>query len=334
MQYADGLRTADIDLQLWSFFSDADIPRWFGRSHAGRVLALSRGLGRLYRARRLTKTADLVWVLRDAVPFGVPWLDRLLIRRRPWVWDVDDAVWRHSSPTAGRLPTWLRATPAKYAALCRGATEVWAGSEVLAAWCRERATRVIVVPTVVDVPPSRTESAASTDVACWIGSHSTTPFIAEVLPALLDGLPQLRVVIVGADTTKVTEHPRLEMLPWSPATEEAVLRDSAVGLYPVDTDHPLADGKCGLKAILYMANGVAPVVTPTLTNAVIVRAGVDGLHATDDASWIDAVSRLLVDAQLREACSRSGRARALKDYSLQTWTPRVVSLIEALVARP
>jgi hypothetical protein len=331
MQYADGAARAGVDLQLWSFFADGDIPRWFGRTHRGRLQALLRGIARIPLAVRLTRRADLVWVLRDAVPFGLPLVERFLLRRRSWIWDVDDAVWRHSSPTAGRLPTWLRATPAKYDDLCRRAAEVWAGSELLAEWCRERAARVVVVPTVVAVPETRPEPSNEA-VACWIGSHSTTPFIAEIVAPLLEGVPELRLVVVGADEALLTPHPRLEVVTWSPHAEEQALLRSAIGLYPVDRAHPLADGKCGLKAILYMAHGIPPVVTPTVTNAVIVRDGVDGLHATDDRSWVDAVRRLLADPGLREELSRSGHARVLASYSLQAWTPRVVARIEALTA--
>jgi hypothetical protein len=317
-------------MTLWTFFSDRDLERWFGASHGGRVLALLRGLLRLGSAWRLVRRSDAVWVLRDAVPVGVAFFERWLLRGRRWVWDVDDAVWQHTSPTAGALPTWLRATPAKYERLCRSATQVWAGSAVLAAWCRQRNAAVELVPTVVPVLPL-TPSERDEVTACWVGSHSTTPFLAAVAPALLAQLPTLRIVAVGADETQLQAHERLVSKRWSAQVEENVLEESRVGLYPVDSSHPLADGKCGLKAILYMAHGVPPVVTPTTTNAHIVRDGVDGLHATDNETWVDAVRRLLDDDELLERLRSSGHARAADEYSLEVWTPRVARLLRDLL---
>ena len=123
-----------------------------------------------------------------------------------------------------------------------------------------------------------------------------------------------------------------EVTPWSPATEVDVLARTRVGLYPVDRGHPLAEGKCGLKAILFMAYGVPPVVTPTTTNAKIVRDGVDGLHAEDGESWTAAVARLLDDAALWERCSAAAFERA-REYSLQRWAPVLVERVLTLAER-
>jgi glycosyltransferase involved in cell wall biosynthesis len=331
VQYAPSLRAAGLDLQLWTFLSDADVARWYGATHRGRLRALLRGFTRIPRAWRLVRRADSVWLLRDAIPIGAPWIERLLLRNKPWVWDVDDAVWQHTSATAGRLPTWLRATAHKYDVLCRQATQVWAGSEVLAEWCRERASDVRLVPSVVDVP-EHLERRPRTRTACWIGSHSTTPFVAAIVPELLRRVDDLCVVTVGADPSLMPVHERLTTLPWTPTAEEEALAAADVGLYPVEPAHPLAEGKCGLKAILYLAHGVPPIVTPTRTNAQIVRCGIDGLHASDLDAWITSARRLLDDPELWDRCRTNGHRRVLADYSLQTWGPRVAAMFSAILS--
>ena len=332
-QYGPAAAAQGIDVRLWSFFDDADLDAWYGASHRARVAVVLGALLRLHRLRTVLRGAGIVLVQREALPFGPPVLEWLAARRgRRLVWDVDDSLWQpYVSPTAGRVPRWLRATGDKYARICRRADEVWAGSEVLAAWCRRHSSNVHVVPTVVDVPCDL-PPAAGRETVCWIGSHSTGEFVEAVLPALSNVDPAPRVVLVGANPS-VPHGVAAEIVPWSPEAEEGTLREARIGLYPVDRAHPLSEGKCGLKAILYMAHGIPVVATPTSTNAAVVRDGVDGLYAEDLDSWTSAVQRLLDDEQLWESCRRSAHERALEEYSLARWAPWVIGRLRTIAGR-
>lgn len=329
LQYQPAAAAAGLDVRFWSFLTDADLDDWYGPSQMRRALVALRALLRLPELRVVVQGADVIVVQREALPFGPPLLELLLSRRRRLVWDIDDALWvPYVSPTAGRIPRWLRATGSKFTRICRRADEVWAGSELLAAWCRQHNDAVHVVPTVVDVPRELPPPATERTVA-WIGSHSTGGFLERVLPAVGTVDPPPRVLIVGARPS-VPADIDSELRPWSTDVETQTLAETRVGLYPIDVDHPLADGKCGFKAILYMAHGVPTVVTPTAANAAIVRDGVDGLHASDDASWRSAVQRLLDDTALWTACRRAAHERARQHYSLERWAPWVTGRLEQL----
>lgn len=329
-QYGPALREAGIELRLWTFFSADDIRGWFGPTHRGRAVALLRGLLRLPAAILAARGAAIVIVQREALPIGPALLELVLRRGRKLVWDVDDAVWESwPSPTVGSVPRWLRATAGKFEKLCRSADEVWAGSELLAAWCRARNGRVVVVPTVVDVPAER-PPPPDQRVVGWIGSHSTCEFVAGVLPEIATITPPPRVLIVGA-SPPVPERLDVDLVDWSPEAEAIALATTRVGLYPVDPRHPLAEGKCGLKAILFMSHGVPLVVTPTTTNATIVRDGIEGLHA-HHGEWGAVVARLLDDDVLREQMSRAAHERARSCYSLAVWAPCVVERVRSLLS--
>lgn len=331
-QFGPALAEAGIELRLWSFFDDRELRRWYGPTQRGRVLAVVSALLRLPLLLRAVRGTSVAIVIREMLPIGPPILERLVARGRRLVWDVDDAVWTpYVSPTAGRVPRWLRAPADKYGDLCRRADEVWAGSEVLATWCRARNDHVRITPTVVDVPAER-PTRPLTRVAGWIGSHSTGEFIEGLLPAMAGVDPPTTVIVVGARPA-VPPGVDCEVREWTPAAERRALEEIRVGLYPIDRSHPLAEGKCGLKAILFMAEGTPVVTTPTTTNAAIVRDGVDGFHAQSDAEWAAAVSKLLDDPDLWESCSRSAHARARTEFSVQTWAPRVVERVAALAAR-
>lgn len=334
LQYQPYVEEAGMELHLWTLFQERDLGRWFGKSQVLRALTLVAALRRVVGAMLQIHRAAVVIVHREALPIGPPLLELYAARRVPVVWDVDDAIWvEFVSPTAGRVPRWLRASGRKFERLSAAATEVWAGSEVLATWAQQHNSRVRVVPTVVRVPASVVPYEARDRMVAWIGTHSTGPFIERVLPLLAELDPAPEVVVVGANLTSIPAGLPVRVLPWSAANEDAVLARALVGLYPVDRSHPLAEGKCGLKAILYMAHGVPPVVTPTTTNAAIVRAYVDGLHAEDDEAWLKATRRLLEDPDLWRRLQQQGRARVEMEYSLQAWGPRVGSFAAALVRR-
>lgn len=331
-QYEPAFADAGVHLVSWSLLSVDDLPAWFGRSQFRRLVVLLRGLLRLPRLVLLLRGVQVVIVQREALPVGPPLVELLAARGRRLVWDVDDAVWEDfASPTAGRVPQWLRATGGKYEQLCRRADEVWAGSEVLARWCRRHSDRVHVVPTVVPVPAQRPVRPARRTVG-WVGSHSTGPFLEAVLPAVAEVAPAPQVLVVGA---QVSAPDRLEVRlnGWSQAAEDAALAGIRVGLYPVERAHPLAEGKCGLKAILYMSRGIPCVVTPTTTNAAVVRDGVEGLHADRSDEWTSAVQRLLDDDDLHERMSAAAHARAREHYSLEAWGPRLAARLRALTER-
>jgi glycosyltransferase involved in cell wall biosynthesis len=79
-----------------------------------------------------------------------------------------------------------------------------------------------------------------------------------------------------------------------------------------------------LKAIQYLASGVAAVVSPVGVVKEIVEHGRTGLWARTQAEWREALGDLLGDAEARRRLGEAGRSRVELEYSLKAWTPRVI----------
>lgn len=331
-QFAPYFSAAGLDVEHWSFLSTVDSRCWFsGPSPRGRIAILLRSALRLLRLPGALRRADVVLILREALPLATACVERFAARRLPVIWDVDDAIWAAYPRLFLRwLPERLRRSETKYVELARTSTEVWAGSETLAEWCRQWTDAVHVVPTVVDVAPTPITKGDLRTVT-WVGSASTTEFLEQILPALRDIEPPIALDCVGAAPIGA-EGLEVRQRPWSLAAESEALAGARVGVYPIDVDHPLGPGKAGLKAVLYMAHGVPSVVTPTTAVGSLVRHGVEGFHATTIEEWRMYVTRLLDDDALWARMSTASRARAEAAFSLHVWGPRVQRRIAALAA--
>jgi len=128
----------------------------------------------------------------------------------------------------------------------------------------------------------------------WVGHSSTLGYLRRLEPALA-GLarryPELRLRVVCSEPYKSEAIP-VENVAWSLAEEVANLRSLDIGLMPLDDD-PWARGKCGYKALQYMAVGAPVVCSPVGMNVDIVQEGENGLLASDLLPEIPLVMHVL-----------------------------------------
>ena len=75
-------------------------------------------------------------------------------------------------------------------------------------------------------------------------------------------------------------------------------------------------GKCGFKALLYMACGVPPVCSPVGMTTDIVQDGQNGLLASTTEEWIEKLSLLVENPTLRRQMGEAGRTTVEEKFSL------------------
>ncbi len=324
------LEDLGVELETVPLFLDA----WFAlRRVRPRLLRVAlkaayAGWRFAVRAARLgrVRRADLVVVEHQLFPYLPAWGERWLARRRaPWQLEFDDAI--HLTRFHAR----------KMELLCRLADRVVVGNETLARFARRHARAaeaVEVVPTVVDVDRIRPRAPSPPDrpaVIGWIGlpaNFDALRLLAAPLRRLAETTPLvLRVVSDGAPRL---EGVAVEARPWSEAGEADEVRGFDVGVMPLPDD-AWSRGKCGLKILQSFAAGVPVVASPVGVNAELVRPGKNGLLATTDEEWHDALARLLADAPLRRRLAAGGRRTVEERFSLRRWAPRVAAGMRAAV---
>jgi glycosyltransferase involved in cell wall biosynthesis len=249
------------------------------------------------------------------------WFLRLLVGRRPFVFDFDDAIFVKSDGTASTSRAHRFENTVSRAAL------TFAGNEYLAAACRE--VPAVVLPTGVDISryPGPGDVAgqigkAPSTTLVWIGSRSTGKYLQglhDVFRGLAADDLTFRVI---ADFQYA--HPALEVenIPWSGETEVANIASSHIGLAPL-VDDPWTRGKCALKILQYMAAGLPVVASDVGANRDVVVHGETGFLVTTVDEWIGAI-RELGSEERRQELGAAGRLRVERYYSERVITGRAI----------
>jgi glycosyltransferase involved in cell wall biosynthesis len=282
---------------------------------------------------RAARDYDAVYLLREAALLGPPLFERWLRRAGvPFVFDFDDAVFvPYVSPSNGYL-SYLK-FPGKTRAICRMAAHVMAGNPYLADYARRVNERVTMIPTTIDTEKYTVEPRAENRVPVvgWSGSYSTAQHLATLKGVLrqLAERERFRLRVIGAPDFKI-EGVEVEATAWRSETEVEDLRPFDIGIMPLPDDQ-WSRGKCGLKALQYMALGVPTVCSPVGVNTEIVRDGENGLLASTDDEWVEKLSGLLRSASERARLGRAGRETVEARYSAVVQAPRVYEVFASVV---
>jgi glycosyltransferase involved in cell wall biosynthesis len=329
--YERHLRDAGIEPEFAPLLSSRAARRFYAAGAPARAGRLARAAaGAVSRLARLLAAGrfDVVVVHRDLLPRGNR-LALAALRRSgvPYVYDFDDAIYLSPRDFVedGETSRALMARgkdPAEVEDLVAGAAVVLAGNETLAGWAREHNPRVRVQPTPVDTdvfrPPTRPREIESSGVVGWVGSPTATYCLMALRAALgrVGHRHRYALRVVGAGERIEVPGVPVRQSPWQLDTEVDDYRSIDVGLYPLP-DNEWTRGKCGYKALVYMATGAVPVVSPVGVSEEIVEHGVRGFHASSDDEWAESIHRLLEDRELRTEMAVRGRAFVEERYSVR-----------------
>ena len=275
---------------------------------------------------------DIIYVHRDAFPFGPPVFERAFKRLgKRLVFDFDDAIFLRSGIYSN---FWDRFKDlAKPAKVIRMADRTVVGNEYLRQYAARHSDRVSVLPTVVDTdyytPASRASGQGPLTVG-WIGTPSSGRYVEDLLPVFreLAATGQFRFECIGLQPFP-TDGLDIRFKPWSLDTEVADLHGFDIGIMPLYDDAE-AKGKCGLKLLQYLAVGIPTVSSPVGVNADMIRPMENGLLASSRSEWTEALASLAEDAELRARLGAAGRETAEREYSLHVAGPLMLAILEAV----
>jgi glycosyltransferase involved in cell wall biosynthesis len=339
-QFVPFLETAGYDVTIRPFFSPSFFQLVYRRGHYLTKVAAFGSLTaeRLNLLRDLSQY-DLVFLYREAYPIGPPLLERWLSGpgKPPIVYDFDDAVFLPNVSDANRFIVSLK-WPRKIPEILRRSAAVVAGNDYLADFARRHNPAVVTIPTCVDTAKFVPRADAggrdcSRSIVGWIGSPTTAPYLTTVADVLrrVSARQPFQLKISGAGEDVRFDGVDTVNARWSLKDEVTLFNTCDVGIYPL-MDDEWARGKCGFKAIQFMACGVPVVASAVGVNREIIADGVNGFLASTPEEWERKLGALLADAALRARFAAAGRRTVEQRYSLAVNAPRLAAVFDDTLA--
>ncbi|MCW5911999.1 MAG: glycosyltransferase [Cyclobacteriaceae bacterium] len=277
---------------------------------------------------------QFVFIHREAAPFGPPVLEWIIAKifRKKIIYDFDDAIWltdRKNESVWLRLIKWR----SKVASICKWSYKVSAGNPYLCDFARQYSQNVVLNPTTIDTEflhnPSLFQVTRNPGkvVIGWTGSHSTLKYLAEIEPvlaALEKKYPQMEMLVIADKPPRLSLH-NLRFLPWSFEAEIKGLLEADIGIMPLPDDE-WAKGKCGFKALQYMALEIPAVASPVGVNTSIIHQVQNGFLCTSTEEWTTRLELLINNKELRTQMGKAGRKTVIDHFSVVSNRANFLSL--------
>jgi len=332
--YFSWMEKSNIDYELLPFFTE----------HGWKIINDKKGWaftsyfligGFFRRIFHLTcvHDADFIFIHREATPLGPPifeWFMARVLRKRI-IYDFDDAIWltdRQHESGLFRLLKWR----SKVKLICTWSYKISCGNRYLQAYALRFNPLAFINPTTLEcstrhIPPLKSHSENL--VIGWTGSQSTLKYLERIESVLQKMEAEFNHVsfLVIADQPPNLKLQRLVFMRWSPESEIEDLSKMDIGIMPLPDDE-WTKGKCGFKALQYMALEIPAVVSPVGVNTEIVQHGLEGFLCATETEWISSLRLLINNADLRRSMGKNGRKKVMAHYSVASNSSNFLSLFE------
>ena len=287
-----------------------------------------------FRSRELDNIAnyDLVYLFREAAILGPPWFERKIAKAGvPIVFDLDDAIFvSYKSPSNGYL-SYLK-FPTKTAVICSLSEHIMPGNEYLRDYCSKYNQNLTIIPTTIDTDKYTVVERPEPETVTigWSGSFSTVQHLDTIRDVLqkLAKTENFRLRVIGTPNYKIPDVDT-EAMQWRSATELDDLREMDIGLMPLP-DEDWSRGKCGLKALQYMALGIPTICSPVGVNSTIIKDGENGYLADGTDDWVEKLKLMLHSPELRRRIGMAGRKTVEEEYSAKVIAPKVLEIFRSV----
>jgi glycosyltransferase involved in cell wall biosynthesis len=338
-QYFDFLQQNGYDCELAFFLTEADDSVFYSPGNILKKFFITiRSAKKRMRDVRRASQFDIVFIQREAFMTGSTFFEKGFRRSSAKiVFDFDDSIWLLDTSNANRMWQWMKSAR-KTSQLIALSDQVFAGNRYLADYANRFNKNVKIIPTTIDTTIfHRKYEYENKSTVCigWSGSHTTIKHFEAAIPVL----KKLKDKYGERICFKVMGDPHYENkvlgiagIPWSSATEVAVISSFDIGIMPLPDDQ-WVKGKCGLKGLSYMALEVPTVMSAIGVNPEIINDGVSGFLATTEEEWVNKISQLIESFELRKKMGISGRETIVSRYSVESQKNNYLNTFNELLKR-
>ena len=264
---------------------------------------------------------DIIFIQREAFMTGTTFFEKQFAKSRAKViFDFDDSIWMQNVSDANKKFSFLK-DASKTSKIIALSDMIFAGNQYLADYAKPFNSNIRIVPTTIDTDEYQRMTLPADDKVCigWSGSITTIQHFKFAVPALLKVKKKygdrIKIKVIGDANYKNDELDVISMN-CNKHDELKELSSFDIGIMPLPDDE-WAKGKCGLKGLQYMALEIPTIMSPVGVNSQIINSGVNGFLATTDDEYVNAISQLIEDKELRKKVGAEGRKTVVDHYSVK-----------------
>lgn len=335
-QYLDYFKSQGFDWELSEIITENDDKVFYapGKYMAKAWILLKSIFIRLKDLQR-AKNFDIIFIQREALLLGSSYFEKQFFKKHKVIFDFDDSIWLLDTSPENKKFEFLK-NPDKTKINIAHAHAVIAGNKFLANYAKQFNKNSIVIPTTIDtefhIPKPELRSKEKIVIG-WSGSISTIKHFEMAIPALKQiqhKYPnKIEIHVIGQSSYS---HPDINVISknWSAKTEVDNLNCFDIGIMPLPNDE-WVKGKCGLKGLSYMACGIATIMSNVGVNSDIIEHGKNGFLAETEQEWVNCLSLLIENSDLRHKIGQAGRESVVKNYSVNAHKDTYVSVLKSLI---
>jgi glycosyltransferase involved in cell wall biosynthesis len=335
-QYLDYFKSQGFEWELSEIITEKDDKVFYSPgNYLKKAWILFKSLFIRLKDLQRAKQFDVIFIQREALLLGSSYFEKKFFKKHKVVFDFDDSIWLLDTSPENKKFEFLK-NPDKTKINITHAHCVIAGNSFLANYAKQFNPNTIIIPTTIDtdfhVPKSELRGKEKIVIG-WSGSISTIKHFEMAIPALKqiqNKYPnKIEIHVIGQGSYT---HPEIKVTSknWSAKTEVNDLNCFDIGIMSLPNDE-WVKGKCGLKGLSYMACGIATVMSNVGVNSAIIEHGKNGYLAQTEQEWVNCLSLLIENSDLRHKIGQAGRETVVKNYSVNAHKDAYLDVLKSLI---
>ena len=320
-QYFEYLNNNNYTCHLEFLISESDDNTMYkkGNYFKKSIIALKAYLKR-FKLIIHVKNYDLIVIFREVIPTRSIFFEKMLSKFSiPMIYDFDDAIWVKDVSVVNRNIRWFK-NEKKIDSIIPLCSHVTCGNNYLADYAKKFNENVTIIPSTVDTeiykPIEKHNKNGQVKIG-WVGSHTTVKhfeMISDVyLKLKLKYKDKIDFVLIG-DKNYHNKQLGIKGLKCENKMEVELFNSFDIGIMPLPNNE-WAKGKCGMKGLLYMSVGIPSVMSNVGMNKDIIEHGENGFLPVGEKQWVEVLSKLIENKELRKKIGDKGRETVLEKYS-------------------
>lgn len=279
---------------------------------------------------------DIVFVQREAFMLGTSFFEKRFSKKSKLIFDFDDSIWLSNISEANKNFNWIK-NPEKTSKIISYSSMIFAGNQYLSDYAKQYNSNIKIIPTTIDTDEcKRIEFKEKDSRICigWSGSITTIQHFNFAIPFLRkirEKYGNKVIFKVIGDKNYFNEELEIQGLGWKKEDEIIELSKMDIGIMPLPNDE-WARGKCGLKGLLYMSLEIPTIMSPVGVNSEIISDGKNGFLADGVDEWLEKLSILIENPELREKMGKAGRQTVIEKYSVESQKNNYLKYFDELIS--